>query len=235
MKFLVEAAAAAEHAIAQRIEDELAKNKQVLWLVSGGSNVALEVNIMRSLKEKIANKLQNLTILPMDERYGKPGHVNSNTEFMRKSGFQPGVAEWIDVLAHDVSLEETLEYYADVAAEAMADAHIIIGQFGLGADGHVAGILPDSPATDEDYATVIGYEWSDYVRLTLSPRALTDVQVAYVPAYGQSKEAALKRLQLNEEPLDQLPAGLLYEIPEVYVYVDNDISHALAKTERALF
>lgn len=224
MKFIVEDAVAAEQAIAKRIGAELHQNKQVLWLVSGGSNVALEVNIMNSLKSDAAGKLHNLTILPMDERYGKPGHVNSNTEFMRKSGFQPGVAEWIDVLAHDVSLEETLEYYADIAAESMANANIVIGQFGLGADGHVAGILPDSPATEEDYATVIGYEWHDYTRMTLSPRALADVHVAYVPAYGDSKKEALDRLRRGKESLERLPAQILRQIPEVYVYTSGSKS-----------
>jgi 6-phosphogluconolactonase/glucosamine-6-phosphate isomerase/deaminase len=221
MKFIAKEPSAAELAIAERIAAELKADKQVVWLTSGGSNVELEVHIMDNLRENAATMLQNLTILPIDERYGDPGHENSNAELMRRSGFLAGNANWIDILAHDVSFAETIEYYDDVVSEAIALAHVVVGQFGLGVDGHVAGILPGSPACDEDYATVVGYEWSDYVRLTLSPHALSQINVAYVPAYGSSKGDALRRLQLNEETVVDLPARLLYEIPEVYVYNDS--------------
>ena len=68
---------------------------------------------------------------------------------------------------------------------------------------------------------VIGYEWSDYIRLTLSPEMLKTVQVGYVPAFGESKRMALKRLKKNDEPFEKLPAKLLYDSPEVYVYTDK--------------
>lgn len=221
MKFIQADKNTAELAIAARLQEELAAGKRVVWLVSGGSNVELEVAIMSTLRGNVGDKLGNLTILPMDERYGDPGHENSNSEFLRQAGFLPGAAEWIDILAHDVSFSETIEYYDDVVSEALALAQVVVGQFGLGADGHVAGILPTSPATEEDYATVVGYEWEDYVRLTLSPRTLSEVNVGYVVAYGDNKEEALKRLQSNQEELETLPAHLLYDIPEVYVYTDN--------------
>lgn len=221
MKFIAEDHEAAERAITQQIMRQLRTDKRVVWLVSGGSNVALEVRVMNNLRDKAADKLQRLIVLPMDERYGNPGHENSNSELMRKSGFLPGAAEWIDVLAHNVSFAETIAYYDAVVSEAIALAHVVIGQFGLGADGHMAGILPGSPACEEDYATVIGYEWDDYVRLTLSPRTLSETHIAYVPAYGESKTEALKRLKLGIEPIEELPARVLYEIPEVYVYNDS--------------
>lgn len=222
MRFITAPPNTAVQHTAKRIADELLDGKRVLWLVSGGSNVALEVEIMARLREAAAAQLANLTILPMDERYGEPGHADSNTEALRQAGFLPGAADWIDVLAHDVSFTETIAYYDDMVSEAMALAHVVIGQFGLGADGHVAGILPGSPATEEDYATVVGYEWQDYVRLTLTPRALAEVNVGYVMAYGESKAAALKRLQADTEELAALPAHLLHDIPDVYVYIDAD-------------
>ena len=226
MNFIKSPPQAAINDVVNRLTTELVAGKQVVWLVSGGSNVMLEVAIMDSLRDQISENLQNLTIIPMDERYGDPGHENSNTEFMRRSGFLPGAAEWIDVLAHDVSFNETIAYYEDVISEAFAVSHIIVGQFGLGSDGHVAGILPGSPACEEDYANVVGYEWNDYVRLTLSPRALRAITVAFVPAYGSDKELALKRMQQNAESIEDLPASLLYNIPEVCVYNEQIESEA---------
>jgi 6-phosphogluconolactonase/glucosamine-6-phosphate isomerase/deaminase len=220
MQFLREDSTAAVKAIAQRICDELFADKRVLWLVSGGSNVELEVQVMEKLHLHCADKLPRLAIMPMDERYGKPGHPDSNTQQLREAGFEAGTATWVDVLMHDVPFDQTIDFYNEVSATALANAMVVVGQFGLGPDGHTAGLLPGSPATEIDNATVAGYEWSDYTRLTLTPHALRQVTIAYVPAYGQGKKVALQRLRKNKEDLAELPSALLYEIPEVYVYND---------------
>lgn len=221
MRFIRQGQATAVRALCERLSTELASGKQVLWLVSGGSNVAAEVSIMQKLRDHTGSSLAKLTIIPMDERYGEPGHKDSNSEQLRQAGFLSGAAEWIDVLAHDVSFSETIEYYDNAVSEAMAVANVVVGQFGLGADGHVAGLLPNSPATTEDYATVVGYEWKDYVRLTLTPRALGGIDAAYVLAYGDSKQTALQRLQANHDSLENLPAKVLYDIKESYVFNDQ--------------
>lgn len=220
MQFLREDQGAATRAIAKRVCDELFAGKRVLWLTSGGSNIAVEVAIMQLLRTHCDSKLEGLAIMPMDERYGHPDHADSNVAALRAAGFDAGAATLVDVLMHDVPLDQTVSFYNDVAATALANASVIIGQFGLGADAHVAGILPGSPAAEADEATVAGYEWSDYTRMTLTPAALRQVQVGYVVAHGASKKVALNRLQKNKEDLPELPAKLLYEIPEVYVYND---------------
>jgi 6-phosphogluconolactonase/glucosamine-6-phosphate isomerase/deaminase len=221
MQFLREDQGVAVDAIATRIVNELQAGKRVLWLVSGGSNVGLQVQIMQMVRDQASEHLGGLAILPMDERYGKPGHANSNTEAMRAAGFDPAEATWVDVLMHDVPFDQTIDFYNEVAATALANATVVIGQFGLGPDGHVAGVLPGSPAATADEVTVAGYEWTDYTRLTLTPTALARIQIAYVPTYGDNKKDALQRLRANTETLSQLPAKLLYEIPEVYVYNDQ--------------
>jgi 6-phosphogluconolactonase/glucosamine-6-phosphate isomerase/deaminase len=221
MKFLREPSGAAVQTIAERIASELAIGRRVLWLVSGGSNVALEVQIMQQLRASSADKLDHLAVLPMDERYGPQGHSDSNTQQLREAGFDPGKATWIDVLLHDTSFDQTVDFYNELAARALASASSVIGQFGLGNDGHTAGILPGSPAADADNATVAGYEWDDYTRMTLTPRALLNTTVGFVPAYGESKKTALQRLQKNKATLSGLPAKLLYDIPEAYVYNDH--------------
>jgi 6-phosphogluconolactonase/glucosamine-6-phosphate isomerase/deaminase len=113
---------------------------------------------------------------------------------------------------------ETVAAYSQQVTSALTAAGTIIGQFGLGNDGHTAGILPGSPAVHTIEPAVIGYEWTDYTRMTLTPTALARLSSAYVLALGNGKEQALERLKKNNEPVDELPAVLLYEIPEVYVY-----------------
>lgn len=208
-------------AIAAQICDNLRAGKRVLWLVSGGSNVGVEAKIMQVVRAKAKEELPRLAILPMDERYGPKGHKDSNSEQLRAAGFDPGNAVWIDVLMHDLPFEQTIEFYGEVAAAALANAAVVIGQFGLGGDAHTAGILPGSPATEAKNVAVIGYTWNDYQRMTFTSSALTKVQIAYVLAYGSGKKNALSRLRKNAEPFAELPAKILYDIPMVYVYNDD--------------
>jgi 6-phosphogluconolactonase/glucosamine-6-phosphate isomerase/deaminase len=220
MQFVIAPTDIAAQAITASLCDALAAGKRTLWLVSGGSNIAAEVAVLQKLQTHAAPALPRLTILPMDERYGAPGHEDSNTEQLRQAGFTPGAADWVDVLARDLPLTETVAYYTEQVSAALGSAEAVIAQFGLGPDGHVAGILPGSPACMDDAATVAGYEWRDYTRLTLTPRALARADVAYALAYGEQKQTALKRLQANTEPFTDLPARVLYDVPEVYVYND---------------
>lgn len=221
MKFVSKGPEDAAAAVAAKIIDSVRQKKPTLWLVCGGSNITTEVEIMKQVAAGAPDNLGSLLVLPMDERYGPAGHKDSNAEQMRKAGFDPGAATWVDVLIHNVPLDQTVSFYSDVASVALSKAAFIVGVFGLGANGHTAGVQPNSPAAEADEATVAGFEWSDFTRLTLTPMALKHTNVAYVLTYGASKKEALERLQKNAEPLKQLPSALLYEIPEVYVYNDQ--------------
>jgi 6-phosphogluconolactonase/glucosamine-6-phosphate isomerase/deaminase len=222
MQFAREQQSAAVHAIAEHIVRALRDGQRVLWLVSGGSNIAAEVAVMDRIRADAPARLPGLAIMPMDERFGPSGHAHSNTQGLRQAGFDPGAAVWVDVLAHNVTFEQTVSFYNEVAGTLLGNAGIVIGQFGLGADGHVAGILPHSPSVDADEVMVAGYEWSDFPRLTLTPTALKQITTGYVLAYGSVKQRALERLQKHTELLDDLPAVLLYDIPEVHVYMDTE-------------
>lgn len=221
MQFLREDQQSAVQAVATSICDGLFTGERVLWLVSGGSNIAAEADIMNMVRAHAGEHLGGLAIMPMDERYGKPGHADSNTTQLKAAGFDPGSATWIDVLMHDLPFDQTLSFYNGVAATALSNAKTVIGQFGLGSDGHTAGILPGSPATEIDEATVVGYEWSDYTRMTLSGSALSQINTAFVLAYGPNKKVALKRLQKKTEPFSDLPSMLLYEIADTRIYNDQ--------------
>jgi 6-phosphogluconolactonase/glucosamine-6-phosphate isomerase/deaminase len=221
MKFLREDSGSVVRAIAQAVCDGLADGKRVLWLVSGGSNLLLEKDIMDMVRNHAGDKLAGLAVLPIDERYGPTGHKDSNVQQLRNAGFDPGAATLVDVLVHDASFDQTVSFYTDVAAAAFANAGVVIGQFGMGADGHIAGIKPGSPAAEPDESTVAGYEWDDYQRMTLMPAALRQVTVAFMSAYGEDKRKPLLHLQKNDQPFAELPAVLLYELPEVYVYNDQ--------------
>ena len=221
MKFIREGSVRAVQAMTERIVDELQTGHTVLWLVSGGSNVAPQCQVMTGLgQSSTPEQLSQLTIMPVDVRYGPNGHADSNYEQMRQAGFEPGTARWIDVLADNASFDETVRQYDDALRQSYSTADIVVATLGLGTDAHTAGVLPGSPAVEPTDHFVVGYAWTDYQRMTASLMALRRIATVWLLAYGEAKAGALRRLYDNAEPLRDLPSVLLYELPEVYVYND---------------
>ncbi len=221
MKFIMEGPEAAAKAVAAQLITAVKATKPTIWLVCGGSNIPTEVEIMNQLREAAPDSLGSLLILPMDERYGPPGHADSNYKQLQDAGFDPGKALWMDVLERNLPLPETVDYYGGLVEAAFASAQVVVGLFGLGTDGHTAGVLPGSPAVTEAATTVVGYDSPPFVRLTLTPGQLVKTTAAFVLAYGEAKKEPLERLRANQEDLQQLPSKLLYDIPEVSVYNDQ--------------
>ena len=201
----------------ERLELELASGKKVLWLLSGGSNVHSGVLAMQDIPEDLT---KNLTVMLMDERYGVVGHDDSNDEQLLKAGFDQKLCRYIHVLQDNTSFEATRDHFEDEAKAAFSENEIIIGLFGLGADGHTAGILPYSAAVDSpDF--VAAYASPPYQRLTLTDHALKRVNVAYLLAFGPDKEPALELLASKMIPYAEQPVQLIKEIPEAYVFNDQ--------------
>jgi 6-phosphogluconolactonase/glucosamine-6-phosphate isomerase/deaminase len=92
----------------------------------------------------------------------------------------------------------------------------------MGVDGHVAGILPNSPAVLENDELVAYYKASPFERITLSFKALRQLDVAYLIAFGEDKKTALVKLKTNLS-LNEQPAQILKSIKEAYVYSDNKL------------
>jgi 6-phosphogluconolactonase/glucosamine-6-phosphate isomerase/deaminase len=200
-----------------RLVEELENNKKVLWLIPGGSNIPLSVEVMRQIPEDLTS---NLTVYLTDERYGEFNHPDSNSRQLEEAGFEHKNARVTWMLAEGLSLEETAEQYALSMSTAFDAADVVIAQMGMGADGHICGILPGSPAVDSD-KLVVGYVTENFTRITLTPKALMDhISVAYVFAFGEAKKEALANL-FTDIPLNEQPAQVLKSLPETYVYNDQ--------------
>lgn len=220
MKFIKDSADNAVMPFLDRISHELQTGNRVLWLICGGSSIKSEVFILQTLQQN--GFADNLTIMLMDERYGPVGHPDSNWQQLIEAGADLSSPKAIPALTEPLkSLTETAADYAQQVAGAFEASDIVIGLFGLGADGHTAGILPGTPATAETDQLVAGYETPEFKRITMTKAALSRVNVGYVFAFGDAKLSALRRLRQNKEPFTQLPAKLLSELPEVYIYNDQ--------------
>ncbi|MCX6716841.1 MAG: 6-phosphogluconolactonase [Candidatus Taylorbacteria bacterium] len=211
-------------ALAERICNALIEGKKALWLVSGGSNIPIAVKVMRIIKSEggiSEKKLGNLTVTLMDERYGPVGHADSNWKQLMDSGFSFSDINTMPVLT-GLGLEETESEWASQIKKVFASKAVIMGQFGMGSDGHIAGILPNSPAVSES-GLVSAYQSEKFTRITLTFETLKKIDVAYLFAFGDSKKEQIKKLHDSENDsknisLAEQPAQILKSLKEVYIY-----------------
>jgi 6-phosphogluconolactonase/glucosamine-6-phosphate isomerase/deaminase len=196
---------------------QLLDKKPVLWLASGGSNVPIATAVIASLAEGLTERL---TIMLIDERFGPAGHDNSNADQLHRAGFNPKRANFITILS-DQTWPDTVTQYNKIVQQQFNQHSLIIGQFGIGADGHTAGILPHSPAASVTDQLVTGYQGPDYQRITLTFPALRQIQTAYVFAYGANKLATLQQLKDQNLDLGTQPAQIFKVLTQAYIYNDQ--------------
>jgi 6-phosphogluconolactonase/glucosamine-6-phosphate isomerase/deaminase len=203
--------------LTERLNEALESSESVAWLVPGGSNIPLAVEAMTGISDESSRKL---TILLTDERYGEVGHKDSNYKQLIDAGFAHKQARFIPTLMPGSTLEEVTIRYAAVAREALQSADEVIAQFGIGNDGHIAGILPFSDAAkSSDYAA--SYQTETFTRVTLTFDALRHIDTAFAFVYGADKRAALQKLHERDVPLIEQPSQILKELTESYVYNDQ--------------
>jgi 6-phosphogluconolactonase/glucosamine-6-phosphate isomerase/deaminase len=205
---------AATH-LAGTIREKLRAGQHVLWLVPGGSAIAVAV---AASKQLAAVPLENLTVTLTDERYGDVGHPDSNWPQLQAAGFALPGATLLPVL-HGESMEATVDTFTATLAQAFQQADFSIGLFGIGADGHTAGMLPHSGAVAATQFA-FGYDAGNFVRITMTPPAIAQLNEAVVYAIGEEKWPVLDQLEGEVPPIDQ-PAQFLKQVPNVIIYNDH--------------
>ncbi|MDF2461104.1 MAG: hypothetical protein K0S68_507 [Candidatus Saccharibacteria bacterium] len=201
--------------IAAALTKRLSKGKRVLWLVCGGSSIAIAAEVSQLLK---GQDLSKLAVTLTDERYGDVGHPDSNWRQLAEAGFELPGARLRPVLS-GASLDATVANFADILEEELDRADYRLGFFGIGADGHTAGMLPGSPAVEADDLAA-GYDAGNFIRLTMTIPAIEALDEAVVYAVGEAKWPVLD--QLDEElDLDVQPAQALKEVETLTVFNDH--------------
>lgn len=205
---------------AKKIFSLISEQKKVLWLICGGSNIPIAVEVMNLLRQNLSvSDLERLTIMQTDERYGPVGHIDSNWQQMLDQNFSI-----IGIKTHPIlrnhSLIKTVQEFGDDVNNYFAKADVIVGQFGIGPDGHIAGILPHSECAHSKDLTC-GYQSDPFTRISLSFPSLKKIHLAYVYVFGLSKKEAIDNLVNKDLSPDDEPAQILKQIQEVYFYSDQ--------------
>lgn len=206
------------HAIIDHITDtvtsHLSRGERVLWLIPGGSAIAIASEVGKRL---VGLDMKGLYVTLTDERFGDVGHADSNWQQLSEAGFRLSGAKLSPVL-HNLDIKQTTRLFAKELETQLANVDFSIGLFGMGADGHTAGILPNSTAVSSTQLAA-HYPASQYLRITMTPKAIAQLDEAVLYAAGQEKWDALERLQ-EKIALSLQPAQILKQVPMFTIYND---------------
>jgi 6-phosphogluconolactonase/glucosamine-6-phosphate isomerase/deaminase len=204
--------------LSHAIQSHLNNNESVLWLLSGGSAIDTAITVARILAENEQNDLSRLSISLVDERYGVLGHPNENWSQLLEKGFSlPGA----DLHRPLIGLEQSVtnESYGSWLQEHITEVDFSIGLFGIGADGHTAGIKPHTTATQAK-GWSFAYSGPDFERITMTFDAIRALDQAVAQVMGVDKFAMIKSLLGSDTSLDDQPAQVLKEVKESILFTD---------------
>jgi len=201
---------------ADKLIEHLSKGERVLWLLSGGSGSAIAV----AAGKKLAGvNLSNLFVTMTDERYGDVGHKDENWQQLLDAGINlPGANLYRPLIGKDI--QKTTTKLNDWLDEQYKKSEYIFGIFGMGTDGHTAGIKPGSPAvTSTKYAEY--FTGDDFKRITITFESIKNVCEAVIQVSGTDKRPALQKFIHENLPLNKQPAQILKTIPNSILYTNN--------------
>lgn len=192
---------------------KLRAGERVLWQVSGGSAIAVEVAVSKALMHQ---PLDRLTVTLTDERPGPVGHSESNWLQLERAGFTLPGAGLRPVLTGESSAFDTARFN-HFLSEQYDRARFRLALFGIGPDGHTAGLPAQNTPEHTGYAAY--YEAGPFHRISSTPAALARLDEAVVYAVGESKHPQLDRLS-QDLPVTEQSAQALKQAPVITVFND---------------
>jgi len=201
--------------LVKTLVEHLRAGERVLWLLSGGSAIKVELEVAREL---LGMPLELLSVSLIDERYGPVSHADSNWQQLEAAGFDLPGATLLPVLV-GLGRDATVAKWGSSMDELLTSAQYRLGFFGIGPDGHTSGILPNSlavAATGVDFS----YDGGGYQRITTTFTTILRLDEAVVYAVGEAKWPVLDRLNQNVALADQ-PAQVLKQLDKLTVFTDQ--------------
>lgn len=215
----IEQAAAA---VAKSLRSQLQTGKSVLWLLSGGSSLTIATEAAKLLTQ---TDTTNLYVTLTDERYGPIGHKDENWQQLLDSGFWLQNAQLYRPLTGG-SLADTTADFNTWLERTLALTDYKLGIFGIGADGHTAGIKPHSPAvTSQQFAA--SFKGDDFTRITITPAVIGLLNEVVIQASGADKQTILEEVLSLDVPIDDQPAQLLKNVHHTTLYTTNTLEENL--------
>lgn len=201
--------------IVRRISSSLQDGKAVLWLLSGGSFIEIQIEAAQKLARL---DLSKLTVSLTDERYGPIGHAGSNWQKLLDKGFDLPNANLFPILQGQ-DFESTTKNFSGFLNAQLSKDQLKIACVGVGADGHTLGVLCHSTVV-RSTALAASYNGSDFRRITMTPKSLGRLDETIVYMDGAEKRPIIEQLANDKISLEKQPAQALKKLDNVIVFND---------------
>lgn len=202
--------------VVDTLSSHLLSGERVVWLLSGGSAIEPQVRIAQALQKL---DVTHLHVGLVDERYGPVGHKDENYLQLMNALFP----FYVSRVLSGKSGPDTAKSFGAKTKKALREADFSLGIFGIGADGHTAGIKPGSPAATSTEPAIF-YEWDDHQRITLAPPTLRQLDEAIIYAVGTEKAETLRTLMQKDSSISDQPAQLLKSVKSCTLFTDSDLN-----------
>lgn len=202
-------------AISSSILKQLDSGKKVLFFVTGGSSIAVCSKIADILKP---HPHHNLTIMLTDERYGPLGHPDSNWSKLIQTGFDLPDAKLIPILTGE-DRGTTTEKFIENLQNEFTNSDYKMGLFGVGPDGHTAGILPETIVV-ESKDLACGYDTEVFSRITITFNTIEKLDEIFAFIQGENKWPVIKDLEERNVDIIKQPAQILKRVPLLTIFTD---------------
>ncbi len=178
-------------------------------------DVAVEASLLLS-----DHAHKGLVVTLADERYGAVGHADSNWTQLAAKGFVLPDALLLPVLV-GLDRKDAETHFEELLEREIKNTLYRIGLFGIGPDGHTAGILPKSAAASAD-SLACAYTAGKFERITMTPKAIAMLDEAVVFADGPEKWPTLAQLH-DDATIEEQPAQALKRVPKITLFTDSPI------------
>ena len=208
-----------------RVKSYRSLRKKVLILLSGGSSVHLYPIIAKHINS-YPHYWKTITFAQVDERFRPRDQNEINAKIILKTTL-PEVLHNHRIPVHFISQQGTLKnsstLYNQTLSKLFRDCEIKLAVLGVGEDCHTAGLLPGYQNKWNAKNYVAGYRNAGKFkqRITITPKAIAEINYALVVAKGEEKRKALEDL-LNKSNLSNInlfPALLIHTITTVEILI----------------
>ncbi len=214
---------------AKEVSQFISKQHPTLLLLAGGS----AFSFLDLAHPEIFS--QNLTIGMEDERYSFDESINNFSQLTKTKFYSQGLKRGVHFIDSRVKNGESFEKFGERFARSIENwltenpRGEVVATFGIGEDGHTAGILPH-PKNREEFetlfeqsATAIAFDAKEKnlypLRVTVTlPFIRTKIQKALVYIVSEKKREAFKKVLATEGTIEETPAKVLKEIPNVIFF-----------------
>ena len=194
--------------IQNKVKNIIQKKNICNIFLTGGTAAEILYNKWSEIAE--FKKTTNLVFYFGDERCVSPEDIHSNYGMSLRSLFKYGFP--INAKIYRMEGEDSNIFSAAKKYELIIPETIDILLLGIGIDGHIASIFPDSEILfnkSNDLVLPVTVNKFPETRLTITPRVLKRAEQTFILAYGSNKYNVLNNIRNNEVTSYKYPVRLL--------------------------